>query len=663
MNQPSKGVFLSYASEDSDAAARLAAALAAAGIDVWFDKSEIRGGDAWDQKIRQQIRDCALFVPIISAHTQARPEGYFRLEWKLAVDRSHLMVAEKAFLVPVVVDATTEPEALVPAQFRDVQWTRILAGEVKHAFVNRLAALLNQRVASDGGSSERAFNHASPSHLPSTVAAISVAAVLALAIGLAMLGGWSWHKPFPRVATSTTGTSIVATPALPENSVAVLPFTDMSKERDQEYFAEGLSEELIDRLTAVPTLHVAARTSSFYFKGKSEDIPTIARRLMVTNILEGSVRKSGSHVRITVQLVRADSGYQLWSETFERQLGDIFRLQDDIAARVLQALKASLGPGATESASDNQNGEAYVLLTQARAMERRGVQDAPTVVEYLQRAISLDRTYASAWAALAMVRVRQFDGPATSTYASEAHQAANRALALNPNLADAHLANALVHYYLDWDWIGAEQAFRRALELEPRNADILSFASLAAMTLGNIDEARNRIQRALDADPLNSRAYIYLGYMNYYAGRYPQAEAVWRKASELDPEWTEINALMGLTQLAQGNAELALSTLSRVPNGSERAYGLAIVYWALGRRVDADAALAKVERDNANDGAYGIAQVYAYRHEADKSFLWLERAYRQRDTTLPHIKGDPLFKNLETDPRFKAFLRQMNLPE
>jgi hypothetical protein len=195
-----KAVFLSYASEDADAAKHICDELRVAGIEVWFDQTELRGGDAWDQKIRQQIRDCALFVPIISAHTQARPEGYFRLEWKLAVDRTYLMATEKAFLVPVVVDATTQPEALVPAQFREVQWTRIQTGEVQVAFVHHIATLLNKPIAPNVGSLARAVNRTPAKPRPIVLIALSfaaVAAVAALVVATAPRGAWFWHKSVP----------------------------------------------------------------------------------------------------------------------------------------------------------------------------------------------------------------------------------------------------------------------------------------------------------------------------------------------------------------------------------------------------------------------------------------------------------------------------------
>lgn len=358
--QSSKGVFLSYASEDAGVAKRISDALRAADVEVWFDQSELRGGDAWDQKIRQQIRDCALFIPVISAHTQARPEGYFRLEWKLAVDRSHLMAAEKAFLVPVVVDATTEPEALVPTQFRDVQWTQIQAGEVPTAFVHRIAALISQPVAHHMGSPERNVSRAPVRRLPAALLLLSGAALVALVITTAMRGGWLSQKPLTKVEASTAAVPAATPPAaISEKSVAVLPFVDMSEKKDQEYFSDGLTEELIEQLSKIADLRVPARTSSFYFKGKSENVATIARELGVAHVLEGSVRKAGSRLRITAELIRADSGYHVWSETYDRDLKDVFKVQDEIAGAVVAALKLRLAPTQRRGSQRTANTEAY----------------------------------------------------------------------------------------------------------------------------------------------------------------------------------------------------------------------------------------------------------------------------------------------------------------
>ena len=264
MTDPGRAVFLSYASQDAEAAQHLCDALRAAGVDVWFDRSELRGGDAWDRQIHEWIRDCRLFVAVISAHTEARDEGYFRREWKLAVDRTYNMAEHKAFLVPVAIDDTPERGAAVPEKFRQVQWTRLPGGSTPPAFVERIRQMLTP-------DESRALASIRPaSGPPSTPSALPGA---------------------------------VAASAAPENSIAVLPFTNLGGEADNEYFSDGLAEEIINFLAQIQALKVTARTSAFAFKGKTEDIRKIADALGVTTILEGSVRRSGPRIRVTAQLI------------------------------------------------------------------------------------------------------------------------------------------------------------------------------------------------------------------------------------------------------------------------------------------------------------------------------------------------------------------------
>jgi TolB-like protein/tetratricopeptide (TPR) repeat protein len=662
-------VFISYASQDAEAAKRICDALRAAGIEVWFDQSELRGGDAWDQKIRQQIRDCALFVPIISAHTQARPEGYFRLEWKLAVDRSHLMAAEKAFLVPVVVDATTEPEALVPTQFRDVQWTRIQGGEVPAAFVDRIAALLNQPVAPRADSPERGISPTRVRRLPIVLAALSVIAVVALVIATAMRGGWLSHKPVPKVEATTATTPVATTQStVSERSVAVLPFVDMSEKKDQEYFSDGLSEELIDMLTKVPELRVPARTSSFYFKGKQATVPEIAKALGVADVLEGSVRKSGNHLRITAQLVRADNGYHLWSETYDRQLDDIFKVQDEIAGAVVKALKVSLLEGQTPRATPTTNSEAYTLYLQGRSFwQRHSAADNKKAADCLRHALELDPMFAAAWAVLAVVIQDDFVIYSTSSYQkarAEAYPAAEQALKLDPRLSDAHLAMAQILHDLDFNFEGARAEINQALALDPSNSGAFRVAADLAMTEGRLEEAGQFAQQAVTRDPLSVGNYRALGDAALLSGRLAEAEAAWRKALELNAAAEGIHYRLGAMLILRGEPTAALAEMGRNPDEAWRVAGLPLALDALGRRSEADRALAVAVKKVAVNGPYQIAVIYAHRNDVDHAFVWLDRAYQERDGALAlYVKGDPMLSNLHHDPRYKALLRKMKLQE
>lgn len=296
MTLESKAAFLSYASEDSDVAARIAAALKDAGVEVWFDQSELRGGDAWDRRIRREIRDCTLFIPIISRTTRNRPEGYFRLEWHLADQRTHLMAKGRVFVLPVGIDATTAAEADVPDSFSTVQWTRLTGGEVSSAFTHRVQQLL---------------------------------------VGSASGPGARDCETHPGVAGIETAGSLPASPLrVPEKSIAVLPFTNLSDGSEGQYFSDGLAEEILNALSQVEQLNVASRTSSFALRGTAADVGEIARQLHVAHVLEGSVRRAGKRLRVTVQLVDARNGFQLWSERYDRELEDVFEIQDEIARSI-----------------------------------------------------------------------------------------------------------------------------------------------------------------------------------------------------------------------------------------------------------------------------------------------------------------------------------------
>ena len=396
MSHTNRAVFLSYATEDAAAAAHISAGLRAAGIEVWFDQSELRGGDAWDHHIRGQIRDCALFVPIISAHTQSRPEGYFRLEWDLAEQRSHMIVRSKAFIVPVCIDDTPDARAEVPDSFLKAQWTRLPGGVTTQAFCDRMATLLA------GGETGKRPSGAAPARISVPAASRSSHWRAVAAAGVLVLAAIGWLAWRQLQAAKPALAPAPAVAVAPDKSIAVLPFVDMSEKRDQEYFSDGLSEELIDRLSHNPELKVIARTSSFAFKGRNEDIRTIARTLGVANLLEGSVRKSGNQLRITAQLIRAADGVDLWSESFERQLTDVFKVQQDIAAAVVTGLQVKLLPAATAPNSTPHNMDAYSLYLRGQYFARRASDaDVAQGIAILKQAIALEPDFAPSHAELA----------------------------------------------------------------------------------------------------------------------------------------------------------------------------------------------------------------------------------------------------------------------
>ena len=427
-----------------------------------------------------------------------------------------------------------------------------------------------------------------------------------------------------------------------------------------------MSEELLNLLAKLPELRVIGRTSSFQFKGRNEDLRVIGEKLNVAHILEGSVRKSGEKVRISAQLIRATDGSHLWSETYDRTLDDIFAVQDDIAGEVVKALKLTLLGTTSMTRSRPVDPEAYKLALQGRFfLDRRGKENIERSVDYFQRSHERDPGYAPAWAGLSLAYTDQADNgyvPAADGY-RQAREAAEKALALDPQLADAHLAMGWVQLVYDWDWEAADASFRKALDLEPGSAAALTYAGSQAQTLGRYNEAIELANKAIERDPLRPSSYGNLGVALLRVNRHAEAEAAFRKALELDPDGASRHRNLGLALLLQGKADAALQEMKQETDEIWRLAGLPLAYHALGRRGESDAALATFKSKHAGEMAYQIAEVHAFRGEADLAFEWLERAYDQRDGGLTDIKGDRLMRGIVGDPRYKAFLRKLKLPE
>ena len=625
----SRAVFLSYASQDSDAASRICDALRAAGIEVWYDQRELRGGDAWDRNIRREIRDCALFLPIISANTQARIEGYFRLEWRLADQRTHLMGKSRTFLVPVCIDDTRDADADVPDSFAAVQWTRLKRGESPRVFVERISRLL----IPDDASRSVAVRPATSDVFP-----------------LADRPAWP------------------AEAAVSEKSIAVLPFADMSLARDHEYFSDGLAEALIDLLTQVRDLRVPARTSSFSFKEKSDDIASIAIKLRVSHILEGSVRKSGSTIRITARLIRGDTGFHLWSKTYDRSMEDIFKVQDEIAALVVEALKAQLLPAdGVINAHRTTNTHAYEQYLLARQLfNRRTLDSIEQALIALRRAIDLDPNYASAHALFAMISfASMLEGlNAAQANAELAISAAERAVALAPGLAEAYSARAFVRLTMQWDWSKAQADVEKALQLDPRSDGVQRRYSQHLAVVGRFHEAIVAAQAAIEIDPLDANAWSFLGAYRAMLGQFNAAHEALRQSLQLSPQSTFATFYLATSELAAGHAAEALDTNKGQQHEPRRYAVLAMAGHVLGRAEESQRALNELIAKYGEVMPYLVAKAHAWRGELDSAFEWLERAYRCRDVGLCFfVRGDIELSGLRSDPRYEALLRKMNLAE
>jgi TolB-like protein/DNA-binding winged helix-turn-helix (wHTH) protein len=452
-----------------------------------------------------------------------------------------------------------------------------------------------------------------------------------------------------------------------DKSIAVLPFTDMSEKKDQEYFADGMSEELIGLLAQVPELHVPARTSSFYFKNKQVTMAEIAKALGVSHVLEGSVRKSGDTVRVTAQLIRADTGFTVWSQTYDRHLDDILKIQDEIANTVTKSLKVSLLGVDVPFADAVANGDAYILYLQGRALNQRRTQvDNANAISYLRRAAQADPMFAPAWAATADALIDDFMYFAQAPYKqtrTDAYAAADRSLQVDPKLAAAHFAKARLLYVIDWDFDAAEKEVSTALALSPNSSQTLRLASELATTMRHEDAALELAQRAVANDPLDARGFARIAGAQVGRGNLENAEGQFRKAIELNPTAAGIHYQLASVLVARGDAARALEEAQHEPDEAFRLASLALALDALGRKPEADQALNTLQNNYASRSAYQIVEILAKRGDLNGAFEWLDRAYTQHDVGLVKMISNPLLKGLRGDARFTAIVHKARLPE
>ena len=448
-----------------------------------------------------------------------------------------------------------------------------------------------------------------------------------------------------------------------EASIAVLPFTDLSPEKNQEFFSDGLAEELLNELAKTPGLRVAGRTSSFQFKGKNENGRFIGQKLNVETLLEGSVRRQGNRGKISVHLIKASDGFELWSESYDRELSDIFAVEADIATAVTGALKVTVFREATKAPSaKSANPVAFDAYLQGRYFLARGDEKSlGQAAGYFQSAVKLDPALARAWLGLGECRTNQtgagYIPPKDGL--REAREAVGRALALDPNLGEAYAALAELKMIFDWDWAGADESYKRALALDPGNASVLRGAAGLKRFLGHLDEAIELQSRAIEIDFANPHAYKNLGLMLHYAGRQEEARRALLKSQDLNPETEFTHYYLSQILLAQSHLQEALAETEKEKLEDYRFLGEALAYHALGRNNESNANLAQLV---AKTDLYQAAEVYAFRGETEKAFESLQQAFRSHDPGLTEIKTDPLLKTLRSDPRYKALLNKMGLP-
>jgi TolB-like protein/DNA-binding winged helix-turn-helix (wHTH) protein len=457
-----------------------------------------------------------------------------------------------------------------------------------------------------------------------------------------------------------------ATSPITQKSIAVLPFVDISEQHDQEYFADGVADDVLDLLVKVPGLRVIARTSSFQFRTKAEDLKSIGAKLGVDFVVEGSVRRSGDDIRVTAQLLSAADGSHLWSETFDRKVSELLQVQSQIAYGIARALDLTITDTDAIARAPLRSVEAYHIYLRGRhAVDRYDRAGFEEGVADFQEALRLEPTFAPAaqWLAWTLTKQAQFAYAAPAAIES-GRATALQALRLDPKLAMAHSILASIHLTYDWDWAAADRELGLALDLEPHSVWPVAVASQRAAVFGRWDEAVRYSKEAIALSPLQPGNWESLGYRLVGAGRLDEAQAAFQKALQMRPTIDSAHSLLGTIYLLRGQLEAALAEFEREKNnadGGPNYGGLACVYHALGRHAESDQMLALVAQ-RGEAVAFYMAEIHAFRGEPDAAFDWLARAYRRRDPGIIFIKADPLLKTLEHDKRYDELLLELHLP-
>ena len=658
-------VFISYASQDAVVANSIVEALERHNLTCWIAPRDVVPGEFYADAIVRAIDTAKVIVLTLSQNAAASPHVLREVERasskrhpvvSFRIDRAPLPAGLEYFLnTSQWLDASGgEPDSALRMLATAVR--RVIASAPALEPIVALANTAPSAVTPTAPPSPRYVTH-QPTRRPPNRVARAAASVVALALAwFAADKFWLSTRITPHQQPPST-TMVVG-----DKSIAVLPFADMSEKKDQEYFADGMAEEIIDLLAKLPGIRVIGRTSTFQFKGKTEDLRTIGRTLGAAYVVEGSVRRSGDRLRITAQLIGTDDGSHLWSETYDEDVGDVLKVQDRIASALVRALQVTVGAAEMRSRPVLKSPEAYDLVLRGRhAFDRFDKDGLESAAAYFQRALELDPTSigAAEWLAASHEWIAEYGFVPPREGFERARVSAQHVLVLDPRSAPAHSFLSSIHVVYDWDWSAAADEHRLAHEFDPRD----SFAAADLdRALGHWDEAVRILNSAFAVDPLFAAYHGILGMIRYRTGRLPEAEAEMRKALAISPTYHRGHRRLGQILLAEDRFDAALAEMKQETADGGRDLGLALVYYAMKRAADADAALARLVKERASDRAYQIAEVHAYRREVNEAFMWLDRAYSQKDVELFWILNDPLLQNLESDPRYKTFLHRMNLP-
>jgi TolB-like protein/Tfp pilus assembly protein PilF len=644
----SRQVFVSYASQDAALAQKVCAALEAVGFLCWIAPRDVVPGTLYADCIVHAIDESSILVLILSEHAVA--SAHVGRELERAASKRHPVVALRTDAAPLT--------AAFEYFLNQSQW---IEGGGSDAAISQLVGAVGQHLAP--GTGAPAATTIQPSATRQRAAKPRTWVIALIVAAVVLVGGYFLVDKTLRLKERPAASSA----SISDKSIAVLPFTDMSEKKDQEYFADGMAEEISALLAKIQQIKLIGRASSFQFKGRNEDLRAIGEKLGSAYIVEGSVRKAGERIRVNAQLIDARSATQVWADSYDSAFSDVLALQQQIAAGIARALQLVVQADEVGSSAPLRSPEAYTFylhgLSELDQWHQSSLFDAQSNFE---RALELDPTFLRAAEALAQTHAEQAFDESRSPKAAwqDAREVANRALQLEPNSAPAHAILGLVFAADDFNWDAANAEFRKALSVRPRDPVTLRFAALVAHALGKQEEALRYINAAISIDPLNPHLPEHLGQILYTTGDLDRAEPALRKGLQIAPISDGNHFYLSIILRLKGQQELAQREARAEVAENARDAGMSMDFFARGQMADSDAALARLKLSSADRWPFGIAQTYAFRHDRDHTMEWLDKSYDLRDPDcLLNVRGDPLLSFLRGDLRYKAFLKKMNLPE
>jgi TolB-like protein/Tfp pilus assembly protein PilF len=666
---PDNAVFISYASQDSAVAQALCAALERAGIACWIAPRDVRPGDFYADSIVQAINACTVLVLLLS---------------QSAIDSNHVLreveraSAKKRPIIAFRIDAATLPPGL--EYFLSAsQWIDASGTTPERQFPKLVEALRSRQAYAPTADAAARHPQALRPRRKLLIPGVVLAGLIVLAALVYLLAarvGPASHPVPSASALASAPSASVASPAgatsfnPPAHSIAVLPFANMSGDAKQDYFSDGLSEELLNSLAAIRDLQVVARTSSFSFRGQDVDVAVVARKLNVGAVLEGSVRKDGSHVRITAELINALTGFQLWSQTYDRDLKSVLALQTEIATAVTKALQATLLSNAATSIEigGTQVPAAFDAYLRGKSLER-GNLDKETALARIaaySEAVRLDPKFAKAYVGLANAQNTYANNFSIDTginaYFKQARAAAEQAVALAPELGEAHASVAYVLERGFLDFRGAMAEYERALELSPNDPEVLLRSGVYFATMGRTEAGLSAERRAVVLDQLNPVGYARLGVALTYAHQYRQAIEANQRALQFNPHDDAIRNYIGYDYLLLGEYGAAQPLCATSKPSWVGLLCLSILDDKQHRRAEAEAQLAAMKAAFGDSAAYQYAEVYAQWGDIPKALDWLDTAYRVPDPGIVTLRVDELIDPLRKQPRFQEIERRLQFP-